>query len=197
MGAALVSIIGPPAAGKTTTAEWLAEAIPGRLIREDYDRNPFLASFYLGRRELALASQLYFLFSRVGQLERADWPEDGVAVSDYGFCHDRIYAERTLAAADLAVYDRLSVQAAGLVKPPDVLVYLKASDGLLLERIARRGRGYERSFTAEFIAALQPAYEQAAGEAPCPVLTVDVDRVDLRTAPARDDLLEAIRKAIA
>ena len=113
MAAPLVSIIGPPAAGKTTTAEWLAKVMPGRLIREDYDGNPFLASFYLGSRELALASQLYFLFSRVGQLELADWPDAGAAVSDYGFCHDRIYAEQTLTEADLAIYRRLSAQAAG------------------------------------------------------------------------------------
>ncbi len=197
MAAPLVSIIGPPAAGKTTTAEWLAKVMPGRLIREDYDGNPFLASFYLGSRELALASQLYFLFSRVGQLELADWPDAGAAVSDYGFCHDRIYAEQTLGEADLAIYHRLSAQTAGLIKPPDVLVYLKGPDEMLLERIARRGRSYERSFTPEFIAALRLAYEQAAAEATCPVLTINVGEVDLRTSPARDELLASVQEAVA
>ena len=196
MAAPLISIIGPPAAGKTTAAEWLADAMPARLIREDYDRNPFMASAYLGRTDLALASQLYFLFSRVGQLELADWPDEGAAVSDYGFCHDRIYAEQTLADADMAIYHRLSGQADGLVKPPDLVIYLRGPDELLLDRIARRGRGYERSFTPEFIRALQPAYERAAGEATCPVITIDVDAVDLRLDSAREELLATIREKL-
>jgi len=196
MAAPLVSIIGPPASGKTTTAEWLADAMPARLIREDYDRNPFMASAYLGRKDLALASQLYFLFSRVGQLELADWPDDGAAVSDYGFCHDRIYAEQTLAGADMAIYRRLSAQADGLIKSADVLVHLRGPEGLLLDRIARRGRGYERSFTAEFIRALQPGYERAAGEGTCPVITIDVDVVDLRLDAAREELLAAVREKL-
>jgi len=195
--AGLVSVIGPPAAGKTTLSGWLAEELPARLILEDYAGNPFLAASYLGRSEMALAAQLYFLFSRVGQLRAADWPDAGAAVSDYGFCHDRIYAERVLTGSDLAVYNRLSAQAAEQVRPPDLLVYLTAPVGLLLDRIARRGRPHERGFTREFIESLRPAYEAAAAAAECPVVTVDVSAVDLLGGPARGELLAGVREVLA
>ena len=81
MAAALISIIGPPASGKTTMAHWLAEALPGRLILEDYAGNPFLPGSYQGREELALPAQLYFLFSRVSQLNREAWAGQGAAAA--------------------------------------------------------------------------------------------------------------------
>jgi len=192
----LLSIIGPPAAGKTTTAEWLAKALPARLIREDYAGNPFLPEAHLGGREQALGCQLYFLFSRLWQLNLAAWPEADLAVSDYGFCQDGIFAAGGLSGADLAVYRRLAGPAAERVKRPDLLIHLDGGAGLLLERIARRGRPYERGFAATFIERLRRAYRRAAADADCPVIVVDVGAVDLRAEPARSRLLRRIREML-
>jgi len=195
-GAALVSIIGPPASGKTTAAEWLAQRLPGRLVREDYAGNPFLADAWLGRDELALPSQLCFLFSRLGQLNRGNWPADGIVVTDYGFCQDAIYAGVNLTTDDLAVYERLAGPAARAVRRPDVLVHLDASTSLLAERIGRRGRSHERVFTAEFLGRMRQAYRQFVRRAVCPVIAVDVDHTDLLAEPARADLLAQVREAL-
>ena len=72
MSAALISIIGPPAVGKTTLAALLAAKLPAELIREDYAGNPFLADSYAGSEQARLPGQLYFLLSRVGQLRQGD-----------------------------------------------------------------------------------------------------------------------------
>lgn len=196
MSGPLVSIIGPPASGKTTTAEWLARALPARLIREDYAGNPFLAEAYLGRSDLALPAQLHFLFSRVWQLNRQSWPAEGTTVTDYGFCQDAVYAARNLSGEALAVYRGLLEPAETMVKRPDVLVHLDAPAGVLLERIARRGRRHERVFTAEFIDALRGAYEQAAAQSRCPVVRIDAGAVDLFGDDAREKLLRRIREAL-
>ncbi len=196
MAAGLLSIIGPPAAGKTTTAEWLAEALPARLIREDYAGNPFLGEAYEGQRQQALACQLYFLFSRLRQLNLAAWPEADLAVSDYGFCQDGIFAAGGLSGADLAVYRGLAGPAGERVKRPDLLIHLDGGAELLLERIARRGRPYERRFTDAFIERLRRAYRHAAAGAECPVIAVDVGAVDLRAQPARSRLLRQIRERL-
>jgi deoxyadenosine/deoxycytidine kinase len=196
LAASLVSVIGPPAAGKTTTARWLAEAVDGRCIREDYAGNPFVAEAYLGRHDRALASQLYFLFSRVSQLARTSWPKKGTAVSDYGFCQDAVYAARSLSGAQLAIYRPLSAAAGEAVKPPDVLVCLDGPEELLLERIAARGRSYERAFSRDFLTDLRRAYAAIVAEADCPVLEVDVARVDLREDRARGRLLDQVREAL-
>jgi len=196
VAAALISLIGPPASGKTTTAEFLARGLDGRLILEDYAGNPFLSEFYLGRAELALPAQLYFLYSRLGQLKLGTWPETGLVVSDYGFCQDAIYAHHNLRGEDLDVYRRLASATQGVVKPPDVLVHLDGAEATLLERIARRGRGYESAFTAAFLGHMRRAYHRAAAAASCPVISVDVERVDLREPAAREELLRRTREVL-
>jgi deoxyadenosine/deoxycytidine kinase len=196
MAAALVSIIGPPASGKTTVAQWLAEALDARLIREDYQGNPFLSESYLGRADLVLPAQLYFLYSRVAQLCRANWPAAGVAVSDYGFCQDAAYADINLSAADLAVYRRVAAPAGDVVKRPDVLICLDGSDAVLLDRIARRGRRHETVFTADFLESMRRAYRRIADAAECPVVSVDTGRVNLLEKPAQTELTGRIQELL-
>lgn len=197
MTAPLVSIIGPPASGKTTLAKLLAEELHARLILEDYQGNPFLSGSFLGQSELALPAQLYFLFSRLGQLARASWPGEGACVSDYGFCQDALYAARRLGGGDLAVYNRLSAQAQRLVTCPRLVIHLDGPEELLLERIARRGREYETAFTAEFLGWMRNRYRQVIGELSCPVLDVDVSQVDLRQDAQRQRLFGQVREILA
>jgi len=197
LGAKLISIIGLPASGKTTLAEHLAAALPGEIIYEDYVGNPFLADAYGGNRAAALPAQLYYLMSRVKQLRESAWPAEGIVVSDYGFCQDRIYAEQQLGGEDLAAYNLVARRLEALVHPPDVIVCLDASEAVLLERIARRGREFEKAMTAGFLASLRTAYDDLAVGTTGTVLRVDCERVDLRTAAARSPLLERIREALS
>jgi len=191
--ARLVSVIGPPASGKTTLAELLAAELPAELIREDYQSNPFLADSYTGARAARLPAQLYYLLSRVNQLSAADWPHDGLFVSDYGFCQDRLYAVARLSAEDLAAYDPVHDRLARLVHPPDLLIHLDASEATLWGRILRRGREFEKAMTRDFLASMRRAYNRAVRSSPCPVLAVDCDEVDLRVREARVPLIDEIR----
>ena len=118
MSAKLISIIGPPAVGKTTLACCLADDMPASLIREDYQGNPFLVESYLGSPEACLPAQIHFLMSRVGQLALAAWPAEGLVVSDYGFCQDHIYAAAKLSADELRLYDRLARRLGRLADSP-------------------------------------------------------------------------------
>lgn len=197
MSAALVSVIGPPAVGKTTLAERLSQDLPGRLLREDYEANPFLAESYLGVDEVRLPAQLCYLMARAAQLSRRNWPAQGLIVSDYGFCQDRLFARMRLAEAELAVYEGVAAYVAPLVRPPDVLVCLDAAETTLLERIARRGRGFEMTMDAAFLGAMRQAYRAAARQADCPVICVDCDRVDVRRKSQRRDLVERLRREVA
>jgi len=188
----LISAIGPPAVGKTTLAERLSTALPARLILEDYAGNPFLAESYAGRDEARLPGQLYFLMSRVSQLDPTRWEEERLAVSDYGFCQDAVFAELRLGDDDLRTYRRVLRRVGGLVHPPDVLVHLDAGEQTLLERIARRGREYEKAMTAEFLGQMRRAYNEVAGRADCPVIAIDCDGADI----CRDEVLAGIMEEI-
>ncbi len=194
--ARLISVIGLPASGKTTLAELLAFEMPAKLIREDYEGNPFLADSYCGPDAMRLPAQVFYLLSRVSQLSADRWPAGELVVSDYGFCQDRVYASLRLSPDDLAAYEALLARVGSLVGQPSAIVYLDAEPEALLERIAIRGRDFEKAMTAEFLAAMRKAYAGAVEEAECPVLTVGCDEVDIRNHRPRAELIERIRAAL-
>ena len=196
MSARLVSIIGPPAAGKTTLAEILAAELPAEVIYEDYTGNPFLAESYLGKDEAKLPAQLYYLMSRASQLSLLSWPAEGVRVSDYGFCQDRIYASLKLSEAEMGLYDRVAGRLEKLIKRPDLVIHLDAGEDGLLRRIADRGRKFERAMTGEFVASIREAYDGIAPGLGCEVIKVNCDETDLRDEAGRAELLERVRRQI-
>ena len=179
--------------GKTTLAGHLAAEMGGRLICEDFEGNPFLADSYLGVRDACLPAQLFFLLSRVKQLSLGNWPAEGLAVSDYGFCQDRIYAAAKLTEDEMALYDRVARRVEGLVCPPNVIVHLDAPEPVLRSRIVARGREYEKAMTPEFLEEMRMAYNDIDRSARCPVIRVDADAADVRDANARNELIARIR----
>lgn len=195
-GAKLISVVGPPAAGKTTLAEILAAELPAQLIREDYQGNPFLAESYTGSAEFRLPSQLYFLMSRLKQLSAAEWPASGVYVSDFGFCQDHIFANLCLGKEDFRIYQLVACHVPHLVHSPRLMVCLDASVETLLSRIAERGRAFERAINGEFLSAMREDYNTVTAWAGCPVVIVDTEAVDVRNAEQRAQLLAAVRQKL-
>ena len=196
MSAGLISILGPPAVGKTTVAERLAEELPAGLIYEDYAGNPFLAESYLGRDAWRLPAQLYYVMSRVKQLALATWPKSGLMISDYAFCQDAIYAAVQVPPEEKPLYDQVAAKLAPLVKPPDLAILLDAPAPMLLERIANRGRAFEKAMSEAFIDGLRHSYDAAVEELGCPLIRIDCRRTDLRRPGERSHLLKRIRECM-
>jgi len=196
MSAKLISIIGPPAAGKTTLAETLAQLLPAKLIREDYAGNPFLAESYVGDERTRLPGQLYFLLSRAGQLAAGRMPEAGAVVSDYGFCQDRLYAQLRLASDDLKIYEKIASRVEAVVHRPDMLICLDASADSLLDRIADRGRVHESALTAGLLENMRREYDKLSAELGCPAIRVDTDGVDIRDSANCRRIVEQVRSRI-
>jgi deoxyguanosine kinase len=195
MTAALISLVGPPGSGKTTAATWLARAIGGRLVLEDYAGNPFLAESYAGKEQPRLAAQCWFLLSRVSQLAHRGRRERKIIVTDYAYLQDALYARLRLQGRELAAYEALAAQVAPLVRAPDVLIWLDGPLRVLKSRIAARARGYERYFTDAFLRRQKAAYTDALAVPPCPVIRVDIARRDLQQKEQRRWLVEQVHYA--
>jgi len=196
VSARLISVIGPPAVGKTTLAELLAGELPAALVREDYQGNPFLADAFAGVPEAGLPAQLCFLLSRVGQLSVTAWPAEGIVVSDYGFCQDRLFARMRLSDDQFAAYAETAGPLAGQVRPPDVLVHLDASEELLLRRVVDRGRDFEKAMTREFLGAMRAGYNDIVRGAVCPVIDVNCQELDVLDVCDRAGIVARIRAVL-
>lgn len=202
-----IAIEGVIGVGKTTLARLLQPRFgtPGQLametILEAFDENPFLSDFYGDRSRYAFQTQLFFLLSRYRQQQLVpERLQRGALLADYVFEKDRMFAHLNIPSGDeLEMYDRLYEALAEKIRPPDLVVYLRAKVDTLMARIARRDRTFERQMDRDYIAALRQAYERLfAGFEAMPLLVIESDAIDFVQNPDDLDAIEQqIRSALA
>jgi len=193
-----IAVEGPIGVGKTTLAHILGERLDGQVVLEAVEENPFLASFYADRKKHAFQAQLFFLLSRFQQ-QQALFQHDlfsQATIADYLFAKDRIFAALTLGPDELALYERVYELLGPRVVRPDLVVYLQARTDVLLSRIRRRGRDFERSIDASYLDALAKAYSDFFFHYDeSPLLVVNTSDIDLEGSPQDlEALLAVIRR---
>src|SRR5256884_2914373 len=155
-----IVIEGPIGVGKTTLTRALCKRFRGRGLYEIVEENPFLSSFYQDRQKYAFQTQLFFLLSRFKQQQDLFQQDlfSSVTISDYLFAKDRIFASITLDPNELSLYERIYQMLGPRVMKPDLVIYLQARLDVLLARIKKRGREFERRFDSEYLAELSRTY---------------------------------------
>ena len=134
-----VAVEGPIGVGKTTLSRKLADRLKLKFLPEDI-KNPYLPSFYAGKSEAVLRTQMFFLHSRaLAQQEiRALLQEGKKAVSDFTFHKDLLFARINLAREDMALYRLYYDFFLQMALTPDLIIYLQAPERTLKDRIRRR-----------------------------------------------------------
>jgi len=195
-----IAIEGPIGVGKSTLVHRLRERMQARLVMEVVEENPVLANFYEDRERYAFQTQLFFLMSRFKQqeeLQQADlFAPDTLA--DYHLLKDRIFARITLRDDELALYERVYSSLEKQILQPDVLIYLSAPIDVLLERIRRRGRPFERDFDPEYLALVADTYRHHFEHyRTTPLLALDNTHIDYASdpGPVETILAEVLRLA--
>lgn len=191
-----VTVEGCIGVGKTTLTHLLSGALGARTVLEVVEENPFLADFYKDQAAHAFKTQMFFLLSRFKQQEALQQGDlfDGVVVSDYLFAKDRIFAELTLSPSEMALYDQIFRALRDRLRSPDLVVYLHAPMELILERIARRGRAFEKDIDRGYLESLVDAYGRFfASYDEAPVLMIDTADLNF---PARNGDLDVVLEAL-
>jgi deoxyguanosine kinase len=192
-----IAVEGPIGVGKTALAHMLSEHLGARLITENADENPFLRGFYADRRKYAFQAQIFFLLSRFQQ-QQALFQQDLFSqstVAEYLFARDRIFATLALSPEELALYDRLYELLGPRVVKPDLVVYLQSRTDVLVARIRKRGRDYERAIEGAFLEALATAYNDFFFHyEDTPLLVVNASDLDLEGSPEDVEGLVAVIK---
>ena len=175
----LVSIAGIIGVGKTTLTKRLSKLLGCKTVFEAYDRNPFMPQVYAGKNEMALDSQLYFLTSRVAQLNKHSLTAGEIIFADYVFDKELIYARGLLGAEQLKLYKQIHKQIAADVAAPVLVIYLTDTVVNCLERIHKRNRPYEQKIEPQFLEALGRGYEQLFTDwKSCPVIRKQMSEFD-------------------
>lgn len=184
-----VAIAGNIGVGKSTLTEMLAQYFAWQPFYEANAENPYLADFYTDMKRWSFHSQVFFLGKRL-EHHRQLLDNPGSVIQDRTVYEDaeifarNLHLQGHMSARDYDAYRRLYQAVAAFLPPPSLIIYLDASVDLLVERIQRRGRDFERNIDRGYLAQLNRLYNDWVSDwTACPVLRIQTDNLDFQHRP--------------
>jgi deoxyadenosine/deoxycytidine kinase len=160
-----IAIVGNIGAGKTTLTEMLAKNYGWEPMYEAVDNNPYLEDFYNEMKRWSFNLQIYFLNSRYRQIVEIQKSgrniiQDRTIYEDAYIFAENLHDMGLMTTRDYENYQSMFDNITAYIKPPDLLVYLKASVPTLVNNIQRRGREYEIGIRIDYLSKLNEKYEK-------------------------------------
>jgi deoxyadenosine/deoxycytidine kinase len=179
-----VTIAGNIGVGKSTLTDLLAAKLGWEAYFEPFEENPFLDDFYQDMKRWGFHSQIFFLSKRLQQhyalLQRTvSVVQDRSVYEDAEIFARNLFKQGYITDREWITYLQLYQTFSQLVKPPSLVVYLRASIPTLLRRIPQRGRDYEVAISKDYLTQLNELYEEwILYFKLCPILTIETDNLD-------------------
>ncbi len=159
-----IAIAGNIGSGKTTLTSLLAKHYKWHPNYEDVDDNPYLNDFYQDMQRWSFNLQIYFLNIRFNQIldirkSGKEVVQDRTIYEDAFIFAPNLHSMGLMSTRDFENYFTLFNLVSSLIKPPDLLIYLRASVPTLVNQIQKRGRKYENSIRLDYLQRLNERYE--------------------------------------
>ncbi|EEI92932.1 deoxynucleoside kinase [Sphingobacterium spiritivorum ATCC 33300] len=193
-----IAIVGNIGAGKTTLTQLLANHFKYEPQFEAVDNNPYLEDFYADMKRWAFNLQIFFLNSRfrhIVQLQEKgiDMIQDRTIYEDAYIFAENLFDMGLMSERDFENYSNIFQSIIHYIKPPDLLIYLKASVPTLVNNIQRRGRDYESAIRLDYLSKLNDKYDKWINNyKDGKVMVLDKDNLDFTSNP--EDLGFIIQK---
>jgi len=198
-----VAIAGNIGAGKSSLTRIISDYFGWNAYYERVDDNPYLADFYKDMRRWSFNLQVFFLSSRFNQqrgIETNPYPvaQDRSIYADAEIFARNLYEMNLMSARDYKNYTELFNVMTTFLRPPDLLVYLRASVPTLVRHIQSRGRDFENTIRIEYLERLNVLYDEwieryAFG----PKLIIDADVYDfVNNQDDRNDVIGRIESRL-
>ena len=160
-----IAIVGNIGAGKTTLTELLAKNYGWEPLYEAVDNNPYLEDFYSDMKRWSFNLQIYFLNSRFRQIVdiqkgNRNILQDRTIYEDAFIFAENLHDMGLMTTRDYENYRAIFDNITSFIKPPDLLIYLKASVPTLVNNIQRRGREYEIGIRIDYLSKLNEKYQK-------------------------------------
>jgi deoxyadenosine/deoxycytidine kinase len=184
-----VAIAGNIGVGKSTLVDMVCRHMDWEPFYEPVTENPYLADFYADMDQWSFHSQVFFLAHRLrAHYQLAQHPEsvvqDRSVYEDAEIFAKNLFVQGHIQQRDYQTYRDLYESMMRFLPPPDLVIYLRASVSTLQNRIASRGRDYERTISPEYLQSLNDLSEDwIENFTLCPVLAVPADDLDYVAHP--------------
>lgn len=160
----LVAVAGNIGSGKTTLTTLLAKHYGWDAHFEDVDENPYLNDFYNDMQRWSFNLQIYYMTSRISKIQeirenKKSVIQDRTLYEDAYIFAPNLHSMGLMTTRDFETYFSLFKLQETFIKPPDVLIYLRASVPTLVNQIQKRGRDYEESIRLDYLKRLNERYE--------------------------------------
>lgn len=179
-----IAICGNIGSGKTTLAEKLSRHYGWHPLYESVEHNPYLRDFYGDMPRWAFHLQIFFLNSRFRQVKQIRQNskttiQDRTIYEDAYIFAANLHQSGYISDRDYLSYREIFESMIEYVRPPDLLIYLKADIPKLVEQIEKRGRDYEYAIRIDYLRNLNEHYENWIGKYDLgKLLTIDVNKLD-------------------
>ena len=176
-----IAIAGNIGSGKTTLTRLLSKHYGWEPKYEEVDNNPYLSDFYHDMQRWSFNLQIYFLkerFKGLVEIERSgiNVVQDRTIYEDARIFAPNLHAMGLMSSRDFENYNSLFDLMLSLVKPPELLIYLRSSIPNLVSQIHKRGRDYESGIRIDYLSGLNERYEKWISEyKEGKILIIDVD----------------------
>ena len=166
-------------AGKTAFAQALATAINGRLLLENFVKNPYLADFYKSPEKFALQVETFFLEDRQRQQQHFFAREEKhPVVADYTLEKSLLFAQMNLQEKQLQDYTQRHQEITKRLPVPEGVVYLDVSVERAGNNIKHRGRKMEEELSTDYLWQLDKAYTEWQNATTLPLLVLSTNDMD-------------------
>jgi deoxyadenosine/deoxycytidine kinase len=179
-----IAIAGNIGSGKSSLTTMLSRKLDWTPYYESVEDNPYLSDFYGDMKRWSFHLQVYFLSHRF-QTHKKIVEAEASVIQDRSIYEDAEIFARNLHAIgnmdkrDYENYVALYKVMTDYLKPPDLMVYLRANVDTLAAQITKRGRSYEQSISRGYLEQLNDHYEQWIGQYSLgKLLVIESDNMD-------------------
>jgi deoxyadenosine/deoxycytidine kinase len=184
-----IAVAGNIGSGKTTLTRLLAKHYDWEPHYEALEDNPYISDFYEDMHRWSFNLQIYFLNSRFNSIQRmrqanSSVIQDRTIYEDAYIFAPNLHSMGLMSTRDFDTYQSLFSSVKSMLRPPDLLVYLRASIPALVNQIQKRGRDYEDSIRLDYLKRLNERYEAwISTYKEGKLLIIDVDDIDFEANP--------------
>ena len=190
-----IAIAGNIGSGKSTLTQLLAERYGWEPHFEAVDNNPYLNDFYNDMQRWSFNLQIFFLHNRFNQIVEINQNQNAI-VQDRTIYEDafifapNLHRMGLMSTRDFENYTKLFDLMTRFIKPPDLLIYLKASIPTLIRQIKTRGRDFEANIDHEYLKNLNRYYNEWIDQyTNGNLLVLEVDALDYANKPEDFELV--------